>query len=82
MLVKEAALSRLLVMGLDALGPKTQKIAIIIVSGLLLWGCWIIFMHMTEDLTNFSEAAPIIFTGTGGIYLVFAIGYTIYTFLR
>ena len=38
MLVKEAALSRLLVMGLDALGPKTQKIAIIIVSGLLLWG--------------------------------------------
>ena len=69
-------------MGLEALGPRSQKIVTIILSGLLLWGDWIIFMHMTEGLTDFSETGPIMFIGTVGIALVFAIGYTIYTFFQ
>jgi hypothetical protein len=74
--------ARLTLLGLDKLGPKLQSIAIILISFLLLWGDWIIMMNVTEDLNNFSETMPIMFYGTLGIALIFAIGHSIYTLFR
>jgi len=39
-------------------------------------------MNVTEDLNNFSETMPIMFYGTLGIALIFAIGHSIYTLFR